>query len=375
MQHESHSIRSKTPLTSPTKDTMSQSARPHLDITGATRAELGRARGEALRGTLGTAYAKYAELFRVSGVSESAEREGAQRTVETIAAWRPEIVAEHEGIAAAAGVDLLHVAALNARTEILALGTGGASECSTLTTIIDGRRVGVQTWDWHIELDEFWHTHTVAGPGYRFAGLTEQGIISKIGVNEAGLALHFNILGHQADGADGVPMHVLSDVVLTECATVTEAIALIRSAKIGSSSSLTMLDADRAVSLELTPAGVFVFDEQSGSVQRTNHFQHATPLAQQKDELYEPDSSARLELIRERLSPGLPADEDALVEVLLTGPGEPPLTSVPDMSLTFGERWATLATIITDPSRRTIRVLDGSPADAATGTWRLLHAN
>ncbi|MBL3685783.1 hypothetical protein D3248_02275 [Leucobacter zeae] len=347
-------------------------SRLHLEISGATPRELGRARGAALRGTLADAYAKYAELFRVLGVDEAAERAGTASVLEALAGWRPGLVEELEGIAEGSGLEVAQVVALNARTEIIALGGAASSECSTLTADIDGRRLGVQTWDWHVELDEFWHTHDVAGPGLRYAGLTEQGILSKIGVNEAGLALHFNILGHRADGPTGVPMHVLSSVVLSECRSVEEAIALIREAPIASSSAFTMLDATRAVSVEMSPAGVYVIEEVEGSVQRTNHFQHGTPLAEQKSEVYEPDSTARLELVRERLAGGLPADAAAMVEVLVSGEGQPPLTCHADMSKGYGERWATLATIVTEPEARTIRILDGMPTDAATGEWRVL---
>ncbi|MFT4231585.1 MAG: C45 family autoproteolytic acyltransferase/hydrolase [Leucobacter sp.] len=349
-------------------------ARLHIDVSGATPRELGLSRGSALRATLAAAYARYAELFRVLGVDEAAEREGAERVLAALRRWRPELIEEFEGIAEGAGVELAHVVALNARTEIIALGGLPSSECSTLTARIGGHRIGVQTWDWHIELDPFWHTHTVTGPGLRYTGLTEQGIVSKIGVNEAGLALHFNILGHREDGPDGVPMHVLSGIVLAECRTIDEAIALIREAPIGSSSAFTMLDAHRAVSVEMSPAGVFVIEEVAGSVQRTNHFQHEAPLAQQKSEIYEPDSSARLELVRARLAEGPPGATDELVRVLLTEEGEPPLTCRADLSKGYGERWATLATVVTDPDARTIRILDGMPTDAETGEWRVLTA-
>ena len=347
-------------------------SRLHLDISAPTRRELGRARGAALRSTLPGGYAKYAELFRTLGVSEAHEREGAQRVLDVLHGWRPEVVGELEGIAEGSGIELAHVVALNARTEIIAMGHSASSECSTVTAVLDGHRTGVQTWDWHVELDEYWHTQQITGPGYRYAGLTEKGILSKIGVNEAGLALHFNILGHREDGPGGVPMHVLSSVVLAECASVDEAIALIREAPIASSSAFTMLDATQAVSVEMSPAGAFVIPEVAGSVQRTNHFQDAAPLAQQKSEVYEPDSSERLDLMRERLGEAAPSSTEAMIELLVSGEGEPPLTCHADMSKVFGERWATLATIVTDPDARTIRILDGMPTDAATGTWRTL---
>lgn len=64
-----------------------------------------------------------------------------------------------------------------------------------------------------------------------------------------------------------------------------------------------------------------------------------------------------------------------LVALLRSGPGDPPLTCVPDMSLGFGERWATLATAITDPVGRGVRILDGNPTEASTGAWRSLVAS
>ncbi|QBE48301.1 C45 family autoproteolytic acyltransferase/hydolase [Leucobacter triazinivorans] len=346
--------------------------RLHLEVAGATPRDLGRSRGAALRGSLGGAYTRYAELFRVLGVDEERERDAVARIVAALRGWRPALIEQLEGVAEGAGVEFSNVVALNARTEILALGEKPSSECSTFTTEVGARRYGVQTWDWHVELDPFWHTHAVDGPGLRYAGLTEQGILSKIGVNEAGLALHFNILGHREDRPEGVPMHLLSSVVLSECRSVHDAIELIREAPVASSSAFTMLDAERAVSVEMSPAGVFVIEAEGGSVQRTNHFQHETPLSAQKSELYEPDSTERLELMRARLSEGLPAASADLVRVLLTEEGEAPLTCRADMSQGYGERWATLATIVTDPVARTIRILDGMPTDAETGEWREL---
>ncbi|UOQ56562.1 C45 family peptidase [Leucobacter allii] len=346
--------------------------RLHLEVTGDSPRELGRSRGRALRGTLGEAYTRYAELFRLLGVGEEVERDGVERVLAAVEGWRPALVEQLAGVAEGAGIPLEQVVALNARTELIALGPRASSECSTVTAVVDGRRTGVQTWDWHVELDRFWHTHTVTGHGLRHAGLTEQGILSKIGVNEAGLALHFNILGHAADGPDGVPMHLLSSTVLSECRTVDEAVALLREAPIASSSAFTMLDVERAVSVEMSPVGVFEITETDGSVQRTNHFQDAQPLAGQKHEVYEPDSSERLALIRERLAQTAPQDPAALVRLLLSGAGEPPLTCVADMSKTYGERWATLATIVTEPGARTIRILNGMPTEAETGAWRTL---
>jgi len=347
--------------------------RLHLSVTGTTHDQLGRSRGRQLRDSLAEAYDWYARIFRAAEVSEEQEQEAVEQTVSTLRDWRPGIVSELEGVADGACISLRQVVALNARTEILALGVLASKECSTIAARVgaaDGgaRMMGAQTWDWHVELGRFWHTHAVAGPGHRFVGMTEQGLLSKIGVNSAGLALHFNILGHEQDGPGGVPMHVLSGVILTECATVGEAIELVRSTPLSSSSSFTLIDRDGAVSLELSPVGVYEVPQRDGSVVRTNSFQTPVPLAGQKA-AFEPDSSARSDLIRTRLAEGLPRNAADLLRMLKTSAGEPPVTCRPDMSKAFGERWATLCTCITVPEERTIRILDGMPTEAESRPW------
>lgn len=347
------------------------SGRLHLQICGATPAELGLSRGRQLRSTLAAAYRGYADLFRAVGVTQEQELQAVAATLAVLEDWRPELLVELRGIAEGAGVTLAQVAALNARTEILAMGQVMAHECSTIAAPVAGRMLGVQTWDWHIELDPFWHTQQVCGSGHSFVGVTEQGIISKIGVNEAGLALHFNILGHADDAPGGVPMHLLAATVLRECASVAEGVALVRGASITSSSSFTLIDRSGAVSLEITPVGVFEIAPINDAVVRTNHFFDPRPLAGQKGTL-EPDSSARYELLRERLSAGVPQRADRLLALLESDASEPPLSHVPDMSRPFGERWATLCTTLSDPAAKTLRVLDGMPTEAVHGVWREL---
>lgn len=351
------------------------STRLHLSVTGPDYEARGRSRGAQLAGTLGAAAESYLRLFAAVGVDEAAVRCGAERTIEAIGGWKPDYADELTGIAAASGLELWQITALNARTEILTRSpTAVAKECSTIALKMAGRTTGIQTWDWHTELDGFWHTQEVGGPGYRYVGLTEQGIMSKIGINEAGLALHFNILGHRDDRPGGIPMHVLSAVVLDSCASIDEALELIRSTPIQSSSAFTMVDAHGTVSCEMSPAGVSSIRPVQGVSLRTNHFLNAATNDKEKTELYEPDSSERLELIRTRLANKLPTTENELVGLLISGPGEAALCCTPDMSLEMGQRWATLATVVTDPSTRSMRIFDGMPVDAVNGTWRELVA-
>lgn len=354
--------------------------RPHITVDAVDPAERGRQRGTQLREILERSFARYLELFEVSGRTASEVEDDARRTIDAIAAWQSRYVEEIDGVASAAGMEPWQIAALNARTEILAAGLGAtAQECSTIAKRVrDGDRVvtfSIQTWDWHVELDDFWHTHETRGFGHSVVGFTEAGILGKAGMNSAGLGTHFNILGHANDGAGGVPMHVLATAMLEQCASIEEGLEFIRRAPISASSAFTMVEEGNAVSVELSPAGIFVVPMDNDRVIRTNHFLTATPRRDEKSEVYEPDSSERMELIQSRFARyPEPKRAEELLEFLYSDEGQPPLCAVPDMTKPFGERWATLATLILSPADRTAQIAAGSPIDARAGSWLTLTA-
>ena len=341
----------------------------------------GRHRGTQLRGKLPAGVHTYLQLFAKHQLDEGAVRDFALRSADAIGHWRPARRAEMDGIAYGAGVEPWHVYALNARTEILACGVGPAvSECSTIARrveLADGtvRTFGSQTWDWHHQLDGEWHTHEIRGGRHDFVGLTEHGILGKIGVNSAGLALHFNILRHGADGAPGVPVHVLAATVLEEAASVDEALEIVRATRRSASGSFTLFDSRSAITADITPIGVFVIEPANGTVIRTNHFLSAEAQAGEKTEYTQPDSGERYRLIESRLHQyPAPHTSDDLLAFLYSDPGQPLLCHRPDPSLPFGERVATLATVQLEPAARTARLANGSPLDARAGVWRTLVA-
>ncbi|MFF9351987.1 C45 family autoproteolytic acyltransferase/hydolase [Streptomyces sp. NPDC014734] len=209
----------------------------------------------------------------------------------------------------------------------------------------------------------------------RCAGLTENGILGKIGVNSAGLALHFNILGHALDGTGGVPVHVLAAIVPAEAGSVAEAVEIVRGAPLASSGSFALLDGTDTVLLDLSPVGVFPVRSGGGTFVRTNHFLTPTPAADEKTWLYQPDSGERRDFVRARLAAAPPpVTPDDLVGFLVTGKGEPPVTCLPDPDEPLGRRWASLATVVLEPATRAARILDGTPADIGTRDWRVLTA-
>jgi isopenicillin-N N-acyltransferase-like protein len=353
--------------------------RRHIAVSATDPYERGVARGEQLRDSVPAAFEVYDRLFALGGIEPEQVRADAERALDAIGAFRPGARAQIEGIAAGSGADLWRIAALNARTEILARSavvTPG--ECTTLVrrpTAATPHPFGVQTWDWHVELNDMWHTVESRGGRHDYAGLTEDGILGKIGVNSAGLALHFNILGHVRDGVGGIPMHVLAAIVLEEAGSVAEAVDLVRSAPIASSGSFALFDEHDATLLDLSPAGVFAVDPEADTYIRTNHFLTAALTADEKTWLYQPDSGERRDFVKARLADGRTVRTgDDLAQVLVTGPGEPAVTCLPDPDKPLGQRWASLATVALDPATRTARVLDGTPADLGARDWRVLDA-
>ncbi|MFD0903402.1 C45 family autoproteolytic acyltransferase/hydolase [Actinomadura sediminis] len=138
-------------------------------------------------------YRRYADLFASLGATGSDVREWAALALDRTAEWAPHLAAEMAGLASGAGLETWQVAALNARTEILAaLRDDGAGECSTAVVLPGGGLPPrtLQTWDW---LDAM-RGGSVLWEYGRVRTFTEFGVLAKIGVNRAGLGVHFNPL-------------------------------------------------------------------------------------------------------------------------------------------------------------------------------------
>ncbi|MFF0742951.1 C45 family autoproteolytic acyltransferase/hydrolase [Streptomyces sp. NPDC004111] len=355
--------------------------RLRVSVDDADPRRRGRARGQRLADGLPGALDAYDRLFALAEIPQETVREDAERALDAVGAFRPGLREQIEGIAEGAGIDTWRIGALNARTEILARSRAvPPGECSTLVRRLrtaDGgsTHVGVQTWDWHVELSSSWHTVDSAGGAHRYTGITEHGILAKIGVNSAGLALHFNILGHRDDRIGGIPVHVLAALVLEEAESTAHAREILNEAPLTSSGSFTLFDEHSALLLDLSPEGIFEVPEVAeGTHLRTNHFLTATPAAHEKTWLYQPDSGERYDFLRERIAREPVERADELIERLVTGAGEPPVTCVPDLGAAPGQRWASLATVVLDPAARTARVLDGTPAERTTRPWVTLRS-
>jgi isopenicillin-N N-acyltransferase-like protein len=339
----------------------------------------GREIGERFASQVADTLEGYWRLFRAKGVDPTRAEDTAKRALDDIAAWSPSLAAELAGLATGAGLDGWQVALLNARTEIVALAPpSGHGECSTGVHVpVDGTAPRtIQTWDWYLHLATealVWSYITDAGLGVH--GFTEFGILGKIGVNDAGVGTHLNILNHASDGGgSGIPIHLVARRIHDEATSLDEAIEIIRSASLSSSSTISIAAwdgarADAAI-VELSPAGVAVLPVAPGrTLLHTNHFLDPE-LARGEANPHMSDTLGRFAALESRAGAIAETDPAVRADALVAGlPDGGPVCvyevdeTIPDLG------WETKATLSLDVAGHRLRYASGSPAVARERGW------
>ncbi|GAA1862913.1 C45 family autoproteolytic acyltransferase/hydolase [Brevibacterium marinum] len=351
-------------------------------------------RGHELRTGIDSAIAGYRRYFEFLTIAEADVRSAAAASHARIQEWAPEAAEEIAAVAGAAGVDVGELMEVIARTEIMTLSAGSATECSTVSLTRPGASIAAQNWDWAADFSTLWHINDVgAVPGQlRHVGIAEYGMLGKIGLNEAGIGVLLNILKHEGDEPGGVPIHMILERVLSKATTLAEALEIIHSAPTTSSSIITVVTADEVVQVEIAnarkrerraggsagssaegSAGDSGALGGSGYLLHTNHFLHPdlTPGGLELN----PTSTSRaryvhLERRLEAAADHVDVHTVGLLDLLTTGPGQAPVSCTPAPGAAYGDRSATLATVQVDPKRRQIDLAPGSPADGLHGNRR-----
>lgn len=352
--------------------------------------ERGEAFGAANGSEIGATYERYVELFDAVAGAPVALRALGEEALTAIAAFSADADQEMRGLAHGAGLEPWQIAALNARTEILArLGTPARGECSTVvdlrSTDADPRTTGspltIQTWDWRDSFADNWLAWTIEYPDGRVVHtVTEYGILAKIGVSSRGVGVHLNLLQHVRDGGPiGTPVHILARAVLERADDPGAALALLGAAETSASSVLTVIgasaDGTAAVGAELSPDGPrYVLPDPDGLYLHTNHFldPHLSPDDQAPR--LGPDSYLRLDVLRRRLHHAPAADRSELTRMLADhsgGAGSVCCHADPEAPLP--DRWATLATVSLDVPAGELAVRPGGPCDHDAG-WHICLA-
>ncbi|NJN15505.1 MAG: peptidase C45 [Oscillochloris sp.] len=287
---------------------------PEVTIEGMPY-ERGRRYGATVPALIRHSIASYARLFaHRRGLDWTATQAEALHYLPLLTEVAPDLLEEMRGIAAGAELQLGEIVALNVRTELMAgIGIGVThpdgpaalernraagvpqhvdepapptsanppvpddGECTTAAVTgaasAEGGVFLAQTWDWQGDQRGACVLLRVRGPGQpELLTLTEAGMLAKIGVNRAGVAVGLNLLRSQADGRElGMPVHILLRKML-QAGSFDAARALADLAPAAGSSCVTLAGAeDKLVSLELTPGGVGEIWAANGMLAHANH--------------------------------------------------------------------------------------------------------
>ncbi len=345
-----------------------------FDSTTVDSYERGAELGARLSGEVGRTLASYEQLWTWLDPAFDLSWWGS-RALASIREVAPRAAEEILGIAEGSRRRPEEIAALNARTEVLA-GIApriAASECSTVVATPSGRApIAVQTWDWYPQMRDGWFVWSFeTTEGRRVTTLTEYGVLAKIGVNDGGLGVMLNMLHHEADdqlalGEDarvGFPVHVMLRTLLEECGTVDEARDRVRGADVTASSALTVVDrGGEAASLETFPDGVGEVKPDAGLLVRTNHFVSAEGEPGDQAGRLDDNSWVRRDHLIETLGTRPPSSADDVLAAMTHHVAAGPVCrhSLEPHSSDFLET-ATLATATVDVERGELSVLRGGP--------------
>jgi isopenicillin-N N-acyltransferase like protein len=169
--------------------------------------------------------------------------------------------------------------------------------------------------------------------------------VGKIGLSSAGLAFGLNFLRCSLDGGlVGVPIHVLLRLLLDRTDTLADAVAMLTSARVSASSSITIASADEVVAVEVSPGGAQVIREPQ--VLHTNHFLGGPPAGTDLEAAEEPSTIERLEDLRRTRSLSSPV-----------------VCRHDDPEAPWPDRVATLASVVIEPAVPRLAVADGPPCE------------
>ncbi|MHC8299799.1 C45 family autoproteolytic acyltransferase/hydolase [Pseudomonas sp. ZS1P83] len=348
----------------------------HCFVTDTQNPQIrGQQIGETWAAQIGQTVALYLDFFKQVGVAPEQVRALGEASLQALQGWCPSLAEEIVATAEGAGIPVWQLASLNARTEILAVMPASTEgECSTAVFAPAGSVAPrtIQTWDWHDSLvPHGMMLQLTASSGITVKLFTEFGMLGKIGVNSAGLGLHFNILHHNSDNdCAGVPVHAIARRILEEATTVEEAIALARSARVSASTVLTVFSradyAMRAVSIEMSAAATaVVLPREDGWITHTNHFLDEVLSLGERT----PDVSttyARLAHVNAAVADMITGDLDMRANAMCGAAGEQaPICFHPDLSMSATERWETLLTIGIDTENAVLEYAAGNPKQLA----------
>jgi isopenicillin-N N-acyltransferase-like protein len=302
----------------------------------------------------------YKPIFLSNFESEAQVLRAAERFKDQITVFNPNYITEIDHIALGAKVqEPLWLYALNSRTELALTKPHG--ECTAM--VIPRHSILGQTWDWAQALEGNSVIMEIRFPsGHTILQLTEAGMIGKIGLNNYGLGVTLNILWVTDQVLDGVPIHILLRAIL-EARTLEQAVIAINRSRGGKASNIILAQAGRAFDVEFAGRETYHFDVQDKVYAHTNHYLHA-PNSPILDEAEQANSLTRYKTAVERLNVVGDFSIQEMISILTDqshGQNSILAEYKPDTQIEMGN-CGTLATIVMDLEKRTMKIRKGNPS-------------
>lgn len=186
--------------------------------------------------------------------------------------WHPAILDEYEGMRSASGLQEAEFASYYfGRTAPLA---GGCTNLAVLPeATCDGQLIVGRNYDWAYA-DKRWCEARYVAPNreYGRVGYTHHWGGLCDGMNEAGLTICIASLPSVGESVPGIQWHIVVDMVLTQCDSVTAAVKLLTSIPHVRSIAYLVADESNAAIVEASSSQIRVRKPRAGLIVGTNHW-------------------------------------------------------------------------------------------------------
>ena len=240
--------------------------------------ERGKTYGQLCKEEVGVSIRVYQLLFEgLKGIAWEDARRISEKYLDLTREFEPDYAEEIRGIAEGAGVDLLDIAALNARTEIMysQAQKEEVKECTTLSLLppatADGRVIAAQNWDFSGLLrDSVVIVHVRQEEKPNFMMVAEAGMIGGIGMNDRGIAVMLNALRAEVP-CQGIPLRARMRAML-EAETLSDAYVRGSHAPVSVANLIATHKDGVAIAFEMDSETVEPMIPEDGVLLHTNHY-------------------------------------------------------------------------------------------------------
>jgi isopenicillin-N N-acyltransferase-like protein len=364
---------------------------PLIEMSGPPR-ERGRQYGRQASARIALGVEHYAAQLAKMSCDWPAIRGLVQDYLPRIEAFEPAYVEEMRGIAEGAGLEFEAIVLLNARTEILRLGSGAGGRLSArapapsndehctgvvaLPEATQSRRlIHAQNWDWKVECAETGVVLSIRrDDGPDLLTFTEAGGLARSGLNAAGIAITANYLECDRDYRQlGVPLALIRRKVLESEHVALAMRAVYATPKSGANNMIVSQAGGLAIDFECAPDETFQVHPECGLLVHANHWVSPVALAKLKDTgiANTPCTLYRDLRVRGLLAPQIGSvTREAVKAALLDDFATPWSVCRPPRAALNGTMTATVAMIVMEPA---LGVMEVAPLPALDRHFTTYH--